>query len=113
MPVPAGPDTEHDETEPERDREQQEHPLGVAAQPREEHRVLDRGRGLGRCGGASLPKHSASRLLGCSSQNAPIRRSFPIAVLAGYESSCHTVRGATQNDGRNRVFNWRERRAFE
>ena len=41
----AGTDAEQHETAAEGDGEEDEHPLGVAPQPREEHRVLDRRRG--------------------------------------------------------------------
>ena len=56
-------------------------------------------------GATSLPQHAASRSSGGSSRIGPFGDPSPVAVLAGYESSCNPVRRASKDNARNRIFN--------
>ena len=61
--------------------------------------------------GAVVPRRGVATaacgfaLFGGSSRIGPCGRPSPVAVLAGYESSCNALRRASEDDGRNRIFN--------
>ena len=66
-----------------------------AISPRGYVPVLEFDDGTRHTEGAALLQHAASCSSGCSSRIGPCGRPSPVAVLAGYESSCNPLRRAS------------------
>ena len=100
-----GADPEPDEPDTENECEEDEHPLRVAPQPREEHRVLDRYEiavAPVRAGSSMRPRALDARV----DQLVPFETSSLVPCLAVDEGSQDSLRSAAVDDSRSRILPW-------